>query len=267
MIIFYKKGIVGLIFTIAFSYCYSQELDAFKTYSNWGYHITPILFEKASTTRDFGSTVLENKVMTSFQLGIKYHFLKEKKISFNTGVKFTLIPQINSYFKLSKNDVYESFNGFEESLKEYGSVYVSVPINVEYKKRLNNNIIFNTNLGLDIFYITSSRDDFSIELASSSLNEVREIFAIYYETQDNAVQFSAVLSTGIYFMFNKFMLQANLVYNKNFQNLLDGEYQFGNLFVSEPTRGDYIVSGDYFGLSTTVYFKKRAKKKRKQRKK
>lgn len=163
---------------------------------------------------------------------------------------------MNSNFELSQEDVYASFGGFKEYIKEYSSVYISVPLNIEYRKKISNKLIFNSSVGLDISYITNSRDDISIQLSSDELNETREVFAAYFETQEKQFQGALAFGAGFYIPLNKLMLQVNLIYNKSFKYLLEGEYQFGNLLVSEPTRGDYKISGDFFGLSTTVYMRK-----------
>ena len=194
----FKQVTVNFLFIVTCFYCNSQnlktELDLFSSYSNWGYSIAPLVYKKASITRNFGNTILNNKSMPSIQLGVKYHILKHKRISFNSGLKFTLQPLMNTYFKLSKDDVYEGFNGFEESIKEYGYVFLSIPINIEYKRKINSKVVFNSNLGLDIFYLDRSRNILSVVLASEEINETREVFAAYQETQKNRLQASAVFS-------------------------------------------------------------------------
>ncbi|HHC79493.1 MAG TPA: hypothetical protein ENK46_06395 [Flavobacteriia bacterium] len=238
----------------------SNNLDLFNRYSKWGFSLTPILYNKASITRNFGNITLVNKSMPSFQFGIKRRFYGDKQWSFNIGANLTLIPLSNLSFKLKKEDVFNSFNGFEDSFKEYNNLYLSIPLNFEFKRQLTLKTYFNFNTGINIYYLTRSDYQLSVVLSSEELNEDREIFALFVETQEKQFQASINLSVGIYFIFKKYMLQTNIVYNKTFKNLLVGEYQFGNLLVSEPTRGNYIVSGDFIGLSTTIYFKKRTKK-------
>jgi hypothetical protein len=46
----------------------------------------------------------------------------------------------------------------------------------------------------------------------------------------------------------------------NFQNTIEGEYQFGNLLISPPTRGDYRLSGNYVGLLFSASLAKRKSK-------
>ena len=245
---------------------FENNLNSFSDYGKWGYSITPLLYNKASITRNFGNTILHNKSIPSFQIGAIRHFYRDKSWSFNTGVNLTLLPFNNLFFTLKKEDVYDGLDG-EEFFKEYGYLYFSIPLNLEFKKQLSKTIFYNASLGINIYYLTDSRQEFNFFLANEDLAEEREVFALFQETQDNKIQASMVIGTGFYFMFKRFMLQTNIIYNKNFQNLWEGEYQFGNFFVSEPTRGNYRVSGDFIGLSTTVYFKKRTKKRKRRKKK
>ncbi len=91
-----------------------------------------------------------------------------------------------------------------------------------------------------------------------------EVFASYVKTTDNDFfQTSLQMGAGVYFLFDKMMVHTNILYNKSFKDLFQGEFQFGYLDVSKPTRGYYTVSGDYLGLSATIYLKKRVKKERK----
>jgi hypothetical protein len=38
----------------------------------------------------------------------------------------------------------------------------------------------------------------------------------------------------------------------NFQNAMEGEYLFDNMFMSERSRGDYKLSGNYLGLLFSI---------------
>ena len=246
---------------------HENNLSSFNNYGKWGYSITPLLYNKASITRNFGNAILHNRSTPSFQIGVIRHFYRDKSWSFNTGVNLTLLPLYNLFFTLKNEDVFDDFGG-EEFFKDYAYLYFSIPLNLEFKKQLSKTVYYNVSLGINIYYLTDSRQELIFTLHNQNNTEAREVFALFQETQNNKIQASAVISTGFYFMFNRFMLQTNIVYNKNFQNLWEGEYQFGNLLVSEPTRGNYTISGDFIGLSTTVYFKKRTRKnKRTKRKK
>ena len=61
---------------------------------------------------------------------------------------------------------------------------------------------------------------------------------------------------GILWAANKFLLKANIIYIMNFQPIMIGEYQYGNLVNEPPSRGDYTLSGNYLALMFTFHFNK-----------
>ncbi|MDC9723866.1 MAG: hypothetical protein PSN34_13990 [Urechidicola sp.] len=71
---------------------------------------------------------------------------------------------------------------------------------------------------------------------------------------------SAEISTGFYFLFKHFMLQPEIRYSKSFSTLKSGSYVTEN-YRTEPnsSTGTFTQSGDYWGVSLTVYIKKKRK--------
>ncbi len=268
------KTIVSLLLTIVCLSSFSQEssktnaeLKVFSNFRKWGFSITPTIYAKGKTTKNYGTTNLNTKSMYSFQAGVERYFWNTKKWSANVGLKIGLAPFSNHYFHLKSEDTPSDFSNYDGSSDVgFSQPYIIVPINIEYKKKIADKKYFNLNLGVNINVGISSRDDSVTRFISelpNDVTEIREIFAYYLLTPEGA-QYSATFSTGVYFVLKKCLVKTNILYNKNFKNLWEGEYQFGNLFVSEPTRGDYTVSGDYIGLSTTIFFKKRTKNKKRK---
>ncbi len=87
-------------------------------------------------------------------------------------------------------------------------------------------------------------------------DEAREVYGLRLTTQEFEYYGSLVLGTGVLWTAKKFLLKTNVVYVMNFQPIMIGEYQFANLEISEPTRGDYTLSGNYLALSFTFHFNK-----------
>lgn len=271
MVILVNKQItMSILLIVVYSFCSnaqynkSNDLEVFNDYSKWGYSITPVLYNKASTTRDYGTTVLKNKSMPTIIFGVKRHFFRNRELSINLGIDLSLMPLTNLSFDLMPKDVYSQFNGLNHSEHEFAYLFLALPIKIEYKRKLFNNIFFSFESGIKLMSLTKGSYEPVVRVINEDETEVREVFALRQRTQDKQLQTSMIFSTGVYFVLKKCIIQTNIVYNKTFQNLWKGEYQFGNLLVSEPTRGNYTVSGDFIGLSTTVYFKKRQKKKKKK---
>ena len=268
----YKNHIKTMMSFLLIIVCFSSfsqewinnDLEVFSEYRKWGFSIIPVLYNKGKTTKDYGFLDLKTKRMYSFQIGVERHFWNTKKWGASVGFKVGLLPYSNHSFYLKAEDIPNDFGEYEEStITEFSQPYIIIPINVEYKKKIAKKSYFNMSIGVNMNIGISSRDESVTRFISEELGEVieiREVFAHYLFTPEG-VQYSATFSAGVYFVLKKCLIRTNILYNKNFKNVWRGEYQFGNLLVSEPTRGDYTVSGDYFGLSTTVFFKKRNKKK------
>jgi len=259
-----KKTKVSLILIFVFILgSFAQDdlnnFNFFSEYRNYGFFVTPIFFKKASITRDFGNTTLENKSIFAVQFGVKKHFYKEQEWSIITGLNFTPLPFYNLSFKLDNEDViFDEDELFAD--KSFGHFYISIPIQIEHKMQLSNKVFFNSNLGLNISYLSHGGVALTLAMTDEDNNITREVFGLRESTQNNEIQASATISAGLYFPLKYFLLQTNIVYNKTFQDVLEGEYRFGNLLISDPTQGNYKASGDFIGLSTTIYFKKRNKK-------
>ncbi|HFS67712.1 MAG TPA: hypothetical protein ENK67_05815 [Flavobacteriia bacterium] len=94
-------------------------------------------------------------------------------------------------------------------------------------------------------------------------------FLKYYDGYEkNPLFTSAEISTGFYFLFKHFMLLPEIRYSKSFRDVFTGHYTIENL-VTEPhnSSGTFKQSGDYWGISLSIYIKKRGKNKKRKKKK
>jgi len=91
-------------------------------------------------------------------------------------------------------------------------------------------------------------------------NESREIFGLKLNSQDFFFYGSYTAGFGVSHMTGWSLLKVNVIYVVNFQNTIEGEYQFANLLSSPDSRGYYKLSGNYIGLLFSVNLKKRQAK-------
>lgn len=230
------------------------DFDYFIMYSNWGFSAATISYLKPIISRNDITNITIN-TSKGAQISVKYHYHKEKEWSFNTGIIFTLLQPSKLLFTLKNQDVFkEEQRFFESSLK--GKFYIQFPINAEIKKRLWENIYFNFNVGLTVFFINVPTNNINYTILDTTSNETKEVFSLNYNN-GNRAHLTALFSIGTYIMFKNFMVQTNIVFDKTFENFWDGDYQFQNLLQSEPSSGTYNLKGDYFGFLLTVYFKRK----------
>ncbi len=262
----FKKMSVRLIFFLNFTiYSQNSNFKIFENYRDYGFGVSFAQFKKASITINQGNYILNNYADTNFNYSIKKYFKKENEWSYFTGLSYNKTPAFNFDFTFKEEDIqgvddpYIGFFGPKEVYK-----YFSTMIGVENKLQLTKNIFFNANLSLNLSYIQNGSESLILSISDESEEIIRdvEVFGVLVDTQDNEIQGSAKISAGVYIPLKFFMLQANICYNKNFQNIFKGVYVFDNLLVSERTKGDYKVSGNYLGISISVFFKRSEKNKK-----
>jgi len=230
------------------------DFDYFAKYSDWGFSAARISYVRPFTSRN---DIADINITTSkgAQINVKYFYHKESEWSFNTGIILTLLQPSKLSFTLKNQDVFEESQRFFQG-KIKGKFYIQFPINAEIKKRLWDNVYFNFNAGATLFFIDVPTKSVNYTVFDTSVNENKEVFSLDYNN-GNTAHLTALFSAGVYIMFRDFMVQADIVFDKTFENFWDGDYQFKNLLQSQPASGIYSLKGDYFGFSLTVYFKRK----------
>jgi len=233
-----------------------DEYDVFYDYTHWGFSVMPVMYKDPQFSENSTAKIKIINNVPTMQFALRYHFNHAKALSFNTGLIYTWIPRIKYTFNLREDDVFKKEDSyFENNL--YSDSYFLIPLNFEYKLRVDKNLYLNVNWGIT----GAMRGGFSAtdvkKISVDFQEEAIQIFKFNYRSND--FYFNAKISTGLYIVFDKFMLRTNVLYNKSFNDIMTGEYAFGGLRISPPEKGKFSFSGDYFGISTTVYFKRKTK--------
>lgn len=258
----YVKKVLVLITVLQVSFSISaqennepiiDEYDAFYDYKHWGFSIMPVMYKGVEFSDNTAAIIEAANHIPSIQLAFRYHFNHAKAFSINTGLIFTWTPLTKYSFTLKQEDVYREEDRFYES-NGFTDSYFLIPLNLEYKLRVGKNLYLNVNGGV----ITAIRDGgFSASGYHPVFVDFQEdsfqVFKLNYKSTD--FQVSSQVSTGLYIVLDKFMLRTNLLYNKSFKDTQKGGYSFRGLRTSLGQTGSISLSGDYFGISTTIYFK------------
>jgi hypothetical protein len=232
-----------------------------KKYRKWAIVTGPVLYNRAKIYPQYGDYTFENRPMWGFNAGVEYDFYPDRKWSFITGFIVALEPVYNVRYRIKKEDIYSQFTeDWVDNVKMYAMPSVSAPLFIRLNIQVNKNIFANFTSGIKVMYFPSGDAECSIVFHNEDDTESREVFGLKLQSPDNAFQGSFVIGTGVSFALNKFLLKSNIIYIMNFQNTIAGEYQFGNLFTSPPTRGDYELSGNYLGLLFSVGIAKKKNK-------
>jgi len=262
-----KKDFIAviIIFTalLVFNKIYSQNNLFFEDNKKWGIVIQPIVYNKAFVSKDYGATVYDSQYSPSLKVGILYDFFQNRQLSIKSGLLTGLMPVINGKFKLLDSDIFFEDDFYFDESPIRSSLILSLPIQIEYKNFNYKNSIWNFGVGIQLNLIPESSIGEGVFLFDDVSGENREVYASYADS-NSSIDVDLVFTYGIYFKIREMILNTSLLYHHSLKNKFEGEYQFGNLIESEPTRGEMNISGNYFGISFTAYFKKKTKKKKRK---
>jgi hypothetical protein len=217
----------------------------------------PVLFDKATLSPQYGDLSFDNKPIIGFNAGFEYDFYPEKKWSLNTGLLIGLEPIYNLKVSIDIKDLYQTYESdVVVKTRKYSIISFSTPILVRLNIQALRKLFLNFSTGLKVVYFPTGESELYITIVNEDDTESRQVFGLRLKSPENAFQGSFVIGTGCSYVLDKVLLKANLVYVMNFQNTISGEYQFGNLFSSPPTRGYYNLSGNYLGLLFSASLKK-----------
>jgi hypothetical protein len=257
-----QKTIVGiLMLTIVFCLkVKSQENKVYPVlskYRKWSIVGGPVLYDRAKIYAKYGDYTFQNRPIWGFIAGFEYDFFPDRRWSFITGLDVALEPIYSIKYRISKQDLYPHF--YEDLVEKYTNYSIctfSAPLYARLNIQANSKVFINLTAGLKFMYYPPGGAYFGQEISNEDQSETREIFGLNLHSQNNSIYGSAIVGTGASLALKKVLLKANLIYVLNFQNTIEGEYQFGNLLSSPPTRGDYKLSGNYWGLWLSISFRK-----------
>ena len=256
---------VGFILTIAFAHNIfgqnTNEYYALKKYRRWGIVAGPILYKRATLEPKYGEYTFENKPIWGFNAGFEYDFYPDRKWSFITELLVALEPAYSIEYSFKKEDIYPQFtDGCVDSDKMYAITSFSFPLLVRLNIHAGNKVFVNFRTGLKAMYFPSGRASMSVTFHNEDDTESREMFGLQAESPYNSFQGSFIIGSGISYALKRLLLKANMIYVMNFQNEMEGEYLFDNMFVSPRSYGYYKLSGNYLGLLFSVSLAKKKEK-------
>lgn len=236
-----------------------RVLEDFKDQNKWGTYVAPVIYKSAVTEPRIGNRDFENKSILSLNFGADYIANPELTWTFRTGFHLNWLPYYNFEYRLSEEDLPNSFSNYTDAVKEkkLGQLIISVPLFIEHKTQVSSQIYFSAYSGIDLAYLKDGQVRFSATYSSEELNESREVFGFYTDTSSDKFFFypNFVIAPGFYFMGKKLILQTSLVYQRPIIGYFKGEYQFSFL-ETENSRGEYELSGEYLGLGINLFLKK-----------
>jgi hypothetical protein len=239
----------------------SKRYPVLSKYHKFGIIAGPVLYNKAELYPQYGEYSFKNKHIWGFNAGFEFDLFPDRKWSFLTALMFSYEPVYNLDYRIKKEDLYPVYT--EDDYGEarmYANPSFYVPLLVRLNIQANQQLFVNFLTGLRVLYFPPGGASLTVTYHNENDTESKEVFGIRAESPDNALQGSFVIGSGMAFAWNYILFKTSIIYVMNFQNIIEGEYQFGNLSVSDPTRGYYELSGNYIGLLVSVSLAKKKNK-------
>ena len=235
-----------------------NEFKVFKDYKRLGLNLSPRLYFKAKATSEFGSIDFPQHNGFGGGFGLDYVIRPAHRWSFRTGAHLNLLLFSKFSISIDKADLPSDFS-INEKIQTNSPLIFSIPAEVEYKYFLKDKVFLSLRGGLNFMFLQEG--SFGISYSTQTEDNLNvTFFELEATSPERKIYPNLKFSPGLYFIYDTFMLQTSLVYQKNILNVLEGNYQFFNLEQSEPSGGTYKVSGDYIGLEFVFFLKKSRKK-------
>jgi len=248
---------MGSMLIVVFCVTTTNAQNAEKLFKNnykWGLTAQFNIFSgsKNSGNNDNFYYKLAKSKMPS--VGVQYNFYQYKNWNFKADVQLQWFGDKDRFFIAGEETVLSSY--WSDLSYSNLELILYVPVTVEYVFSSNKKINFSIGGGLGISYFKFNESAFS----SFSLNHIL-IFSNYYHGNGDYYT-SGHLEAGIYYKTKGgTMFKTSLLYKKSFKDFRTGETQFLNLQQSPDTTIKLEQTGNFIGLSTTIYFKIKKKKK------
>ena len=256
------KKHLSLLLIFLSTISFSQNIKyypEFNNYGSWSYGVSYYYQQKDSKTPIYGDYDYDEKYMNGFAFSIRKKFNKAGRFSYITGITLNFNTVYKFSVSLPKEDINspvftEDFNANYTPMDK--RMNFSLPIFLQYKSQMSRKVYFNIQAGIDLLYMEAGGADRTLIINDLDDNEIPRFYYESYSKNNISLYPNAVLSPGFYFMFNKFMVQTNIVYQKALISQYEGFIFFDNLKPDGKTFIENKRSGDYLGISLQLFLSK-----------
>tara|TARA_R110002096_G_scaffold397226_1_gene593168 strand:- start:142 stop:915 length:774 start_codon:yes stop_codon:yes gene_type:complete len=187
-----------------------------------------------------------------FAVGIAYNIHQYKKWNFKAELQIQWFGDYEGKTILEpENETSQNIGAFSRT--EHDKLGY-LPLTAEYMYAKSGSFSFTIGGGLGLTYY----EPYNIT-QRLSINNV-ELFFVNYKTSNSSFYFSNHIQASVYFKRKNIMIQTSLIYKKSYTSFRTGIYEFKNLELSPDLKGSINQSGDFLGLSLTIYPKKNKRK-------
>jgi len=183
--------------------------------------------------------------------GILYNIYQYKNWNFKSGMIFKPKAE-RKLLNFTKKQTGLNSDIKYQFTSSGGDFMTSVPLVAEYIVPISNSIKFSIAPSFSLSWYNDHGG------GSGHVRNGAAIYAFDDDNSDKPFHASAEISAGFYFLFKHFMLHPEFRYSKSFKDIKTGYYITEN-YLTEPhsSKGTYKQTGDYWGLSLSLYLKKK----------
>jgi|GEM_PF-3461015 len=230
----------------------------FNDYKRWGYHIGFMVYDATKNVDPTGPYVLQHEPQRGFSVGFTKLLRADHKISYKTGIYYQSTPVYKTNLQLRREEVF--YEPLDNNLFRLSRFNFHVPLLVQFKKQLDNNLYFNIETGFMLALIQPGSASHTSSEFVTSLEDKREIFGIKAENITTLwILPNVIISPGIYYRTDAVMYQLNFVYQNSIIRYYEGKYVVDNLAVSARSESRTTLSGDYIGIVFNVNLRKKGR--------
>jgi len=227
--------------------------NLFRSYRKWGvvgqYNIFSAANIEATKNRNLKHEIFKSKM---FAVGVAYNIYQYKNWNFKAELQLQWFGNYNGITILEpENETSENIGWFSRT--EHDKLGY-LPLTAEYVFANHKSFSFSIGGGFGLTYYEPDEI-----VRRFSINNV-VLFSENYKTSNSSFYLSNHIQASIYFKRKSFMLQTSLIYKKSHTSFRTGNYEFKNLELSPDIKGNINQSGDFLGLSLSIYPKKSKRK-------
>lgn len=244
---------------------FSQSNHYYKDlikYKKWGIIAGPVLYIPAEAILLEGNYTFDNKIMWGFNAGVEYDFAPEKRWSLVSGLYLSYEPACHISVKINQEDMPTDYpSDYKDDFKAYAFYSFSLPVLARLNIQVGENTYASIHGGIRMLYFPRGEYEMTLQVSDQGLDPI-DVFNLKVSSQENILQGSFIIGTGLSVALNKMLLKSKIMYVIYFQDVMSGDYRYYNLKSSPPSYGLYQMSGNYFGLMFSISQVKRKEKYR-----
>ncbi len=256
-----KRNLLFLLLLCNSIPIFSQNTPAYSElskYSNFGFTLGGVLFDKAKIDFEEGSYNISTFPIASYSFGFYFDFPIHGKWSMQTGLIFVREAALGIKYGFNNEDIVNP--DFQRERVVDSPIFTSsIPLSVKFKTKVSKKSYLEMKLGMKMMLLPYGAVGCTNILHCDT--GYYSNFRLLIYSPKVFFHGSVLSSVGYVIDLNKVLIGFEFSRTINFQNTFSGRFRFYNLITNPDAYGYYNLSGDYWALNININFKKIKKKK------